>query len=61
MIPEVQAKIFNHFFTTKPVGQGTGMGLPTSYQIITKNHQGELSFISVLGEETEFIIQSPFI
>jgi PAS domain S-box-containing protein len=60
MSPEVQAKIFNPFFTTKPVGQGTGMGLPTSYQIVTKNHQGELSFISVLGEGTEFIIQLPF-
>lgn len=60
MSPEVQAQIFNPFFTTKPVGQGTGMGLPTSYQIVTKNHQGDLSFTSVLGEGTEFIIQLPF-
>ncbi len=60
MSPEVQAQIFNPFFTTKPVGQGTGMGLPTSYQIVTKNHQGEFTFTSVLGEGTEFIIQLPF-
>ncbi len=60
MSPEVQAKIFNPFFTTKPVGQGTGMGLPISYQIVTKNHQGELTFTSVLGEGTEFIIYLPF-
>jgi signal transduction histidine kinase len=60
MSPEVQAKIFNPFFTTKPVGQGMGMGLPTSYQIVTKNHQGEFTFTSVLGEGTEFIIQLPF-
>lgn len=60
MSPEVQANIFNPFFTTKPVGQGTGMGLPISYQIVTKNHQGELTFTSVFGEGTEFIIQLPF-
>jgi PAS domain S-box-containing protein len=60
MSPEVQAKIFNPFFTTKPVGQGTGMGLPTSYQIVTKNHQGEFTFTSVFGSGTEFIIQLPF-
>lgn len=61
MSPEVQTKIFNPFFTTKPIGQGTGMGLPTSYQIVTKNHQGQLSFTSVLGEGSEFLIQLPLI
>ncbi|HEY9863748.1 MAG TPA: PAS domain-containing protein [Candidatus Obscuribacterales bacterium] len=59
MSPEVQAKIFNPFFTTKSVGKGTGMGLPTSYQIVTKNHRGGLSFTSVLGEGTEFVIELP--
>jgi PAS domain S-box-containing protein len=59
MTPEVQANIFNPFFTTKPVGQGTGMGLPNSYQISTKNHQGKLSFSSAIGVGSEFIIQLP--
>ncbi len=57
MSPEVKARIFNPFFTTKPIGAGTGMGLPTSYQIITKNHQGQLSCFSTLGEGTEFVIE----
>jgi PAS domain S-box-containing protein len=59
MSPEVQGKIFNPFFTTKPIGQATGMGLATSYQIITKNHRGELSFSSVEGVGTEFTIKLP--
>jgi PAS domain S-box-containing protein len=59
MSPEVQAKIFNPFFTTKPVGQGTGMGLATSYQIITDNHQGSLQCFSTLGKGTEFVITFP--
>ncbi len=60
MSPEVQAKIFDPFFTTKSVGKGTGMGLPTSYQIVTKNHQGNFTFTSVLGEGTEFTVYLPF-
>lgn len=59
MSPEVQAKIFNPFFTTKPVGKGTGMGLAISYQIITENHQGSLECVSILGEGTEFAIALP--
>jgi PAS domain S-box-containing protein len=59
MTPEVQANIFNPFFTTKAVGQGTGMGLPTSYQIVTKNNQGKLSFSSAIGLGTEFTIKLP--
>ena len=56
---EHKNQIFNPFFTTKAVGQGTGMGLPTSYQIITQNHHGELTFSSVPGVGTEFIIKLP--
>jgi signal transduction histidine kinase len=42
-IPEaVQEKIFNPFFTTKPIRKGTGMGMSISYQIITEHHGGKL-------------------
>ncbi|HEX8429132.1 sensor histidine kinase [Hymenobacter sp.] len=56
---EVQAKIFQPFFTTKPTGEGTGLGLSLSYDIITKGHGGTLSVISVPGESTEFLICLP--
>ncbi|OKH39800.1 hypothetical protein NIES2119_05545 [[Phormidium ambiguum] IAM M-71] len=59
MSPQVQEKIFNPFFTTKPVGKGTGMGLAISYQIVTKNHQGNLRCDSTLGKGTEFRIELP--
>ena len=42
MTPEVKEKIFENFFTTKPAGQGTGLGMAITYEIITKNHNGEL-------------------
>ena len=59
MTSATQEKIFNPFFTTKPIGTGTGMGLPTSYQIITQSHQGKLYCNSSLGQGTEFIIELP--
>ena len=42
MTPEVKAKIFENFFTTKPAGQGTGLGMGITYELITKNHKGQL-------------------
>ena len=42
MTPEVKEKIFDNFFTTKPAGQGTGLGMAITYEIITKNHNGKL-------------------
>ncbi|BAY87230.1 multi-sensor signal transduction multi-kinase [Calothrix parasitica NIES-267] len=51
--------IFNPFFTTKPVGSGTGLGLSTSYSIIVDKHRGNLSCNSTDGEGTEFIIELP--
>ena len=61
-IPEdIKKQIFNPFFTTKPVGQGTGMGLAISYQIITERHAGTLECISLAGEGAEFIISIPLI
>jgi signal transduction histidine kinase/ligand-binding sensor domain-containing protein len=52
-------KIFQPFFTTKPAGQGTGLGLSLSYDIIKKGHSGELKVNSMEGEYTEFIILLP--
>ncbi|WP_428665643.1 ATP-binding protein [Runella sp.] len=56
---EVQDKIFQPFFTTKPTGQGTGLGLSLAYDIITKGHGGTLDVESTEGEGTEFIVKLP--
>jgi signal transduction histidine kinase len=59
-IPEkVLEKIYQPFFTTKPTGEGTGLGLSLSYDIITKGHGGELKVETVEGQGSEFIIQLP--
>jgi signal transduction histidine kinase/ligand-binding sensor domain-containing protein len=59
-IPQkVMDKIFQPFFTTKPTGQGTGLGLSLSYDIITKGHGGELKVETKEGEFAEFIISLP--
>jgi signal transduction histidine kinase len=55
---EVINKIFQPFFTTKPTGQGTGLGLSLSYDIV-KAHGGELTVLTEDGVGTEFIIQLP--
>ena len=58
-IPEnIKDKIFQPFFTTKPTGQGTGLGLSLSYDIV-KAHGGEIKVESKEGIGTEFIIQLP--
>ena len=59
MPAEVQAKIFQPFFTTKPTGEGTGLGLSLSYDIITKAHGGMLAVESREGQGTEFLIMLP--
>lgn len=56
---EVKQRIFDTFFTTKPIGKGTGMGLSISYQIIVERHKGELYCNSELGKGTEFTIRIP--
>ncbi|MVM36232.1 hypothetical protein GO755_39850 [Spirosoma sp. HMF4905] len=59
-IPEsVKSKIFQPFFTTKPTGEGTGLGLSLSYDIVTKGHGGTLLVESHQGEGTEFRIELP--
>ncbi|NJL20696.1 MAG: HAMP domain-containing histidine kinase [Leptolyngbyaceae cyanobacterium SM1_3_5] len=59
-IPEaIQKQIFNPFFTTKPAGRGTGMGLAISYQIIIEKHSGRLECFSTPEGGTEFVIHVP--
>lgn len=55
----VLEKIYQPFFTTKPTGQGTGLGLSMSYDIITKMHGGELKVETIEGEYAKFIIIIP--
>ncbi len=57
MSPEVKQRVFDHLFTTKPVGKGTGLGLAIARQIIVEAHGGTLSCTSELGQGTEFVIQ----
>ena len=58
-IPQkVLDKIFQPFFTTKPTGQGTGLGLSLAYDIV-KAHGGEITVNTNLGEYTEFILRLP--
>ena len=52
-------KIFQPFFTTKPTGEGTGLGLSLAYDIVTKGHGGELNVKTKEGEGSEFTIQLP--
>ena len=56
---DIVDKIFQPFFTTKPTGEGTGLGLSLSYDIVTKQHGGELNVESKEGEGTKFIISLP--
>jgi signal transduction histidine kinase len=59
-IPEkFREKIFQPFFTTKPTGQGTGLGLSLSYDIITVGHHGVLKLNTKDGEGCEFIVILP--
>jgi GAF domain-containing protein len=59
-IPDaVKAKIFNPFFTTKPAGEGTGLGLSLSHDIVVKQHGGTLDVETAPGAFTEFVITLP--
>lgn len=56
--PEVQAHMFEPFYTTKPVGSGTGLGLVISNRIVADRHGGEIEFTSKPGE-TRFVVRLP--
>jgi signal transduction histidine kinase len=59
-IPDnIKDKIFQPFFTTKPTGQGTGLGLSLSYDIVKKGHAGEVALQTKEGSGTTFIISLP--
>jgi len=59
MPEQVRQKIFNPFFTTKPIGKGTGLGMSISYQIVVEKHGGKLDCFSTVEKGTEFVIQIP--
>jgi GAF domain-containing protein len=57
--PEVKEKMFNPFFTTKPAGEGTGLGLSMTHDIIVKQHGGTITVETEPGAFTEFIVTLP--
>ena len=59
MTDRVKQRIFDPFYTTKPIGCGTGMGLAISHSIIVEKHKGKIKCFSVVGKGTEFAIEIP--
>ena len=57
--PDVKEKMFNPFFTTKPPGEGTGLGLSLSHDIVVKQHAGSIEVDTKPGEFTEFRVVLP--
>ncbi len=59
ILPEVREKMFNPFFTTKPAGEGTGLGLSLSHDIVVKQHGGTIDVETEVGDFAEFRITLP--
>jgi two-component system, NtrC family, sensor kinase len=55
----MKAKVFNPFFTTKPAGEGTGLGLSLSHDIVVKQHAGTIEVTTEPGTYTQFTIILP--
>ena len=60
MTDEVKQRLFEHFFTTKPIGQGTGLGLGIVKDVVENRHHGTIAFSSEEGKGTTFTITIPF-
>ena len=58
---DVKDKVMQPFFTTKPTGEGTGLGLSLSYDIVVKGHNGNIDVKSEIGEGSEFFVTLPII
>ena len=59
-IPEaIRDRVYQPFFTTKPAGEGTGLGLPLSREIVVDRHGGEIAFETEEGLSTEFVVTLP--
>jgi two-component system NtrC family sensor kinase len=56
---DIRDKLFQPFFTTKPTGEGTGLGLPITDDIVTKQHGGTITVDSEVDEYTEFVVILP--
>jgi hypothetical protein len=56
---QVRDRLFQPFFTTKPPGEDTGLGLSMSYDIVTQQHGGSISVDSDVGEYSEFTVRLP--
>jgi two-component system, NtrC family, sensor kinase len=56
---EIKDRLFQPFFTTKPTGEGTGLGLSMSYDIVTQQHGGNITVDSEVGEFSEFAVRLP--
>ena len=59
MPEDIKSKIFDHFFTTKEVGKGTGQGLSIAHSVVVRKHGGTLSVDSEIGKGTCFLIRLP--
>ena len=59
MSDDVKARLFENFFTTKPIGKGTGLGMSITRDIIEQKHHGRLTFESTLNQGTTFTITIP--
>jgi signal transduction histidine kinase len=60
MPAHVVEKIFNPFYTTKPTGEGTGLGLSLSFDTVVQQHGGKLEVDTKQGDYTEFIVSLPY-